>query len=228
MKQDPKKAAKRVEAIMNQPTQYVFDLTDVDTKYYTEALNVLFNDPKFKEAVEKRNRFVRSAGGLRNQSSEMLNLIRVIQQHDRKLADTVFAKLVMANLHSNTTYERMPIERTFSEYVDMTQEGAQERADTLKLNLNKLTFLADILDGLLFDVKHSMEDLTNGEVTFQQFDAVRDSLSLVKVFFGQIHSPNHECPEAKLFVEYADSIDDYMTKRLKTYSEKLKKIRASK
>lgn len=63
-KQVPKMSAERIERVILQPTQYVFDLTDVDKKYYTEAINVLFNDPKFKYAVEKRNRFVRSAGGL--------------------------------------------------------------------------------------------------------------------------------------------------------------------
>lgn len=228
MKQDPKKTAERVAEIMNQPTQYVFDLTDVDTKYYTEAINVLFNDPKFKDAVEKRNRFVRSAGGLRQNSPEIINLVRIIQQHDRRLADTLFATLVMANLHAQQTYERMSIDEMLRQYVDMTQEGAQERADQLKLNLDKLTFLADILDGILLDVKQSMDELTKGEVDFKQFDAVRDSLTLVKVFFGQVHGKDYDNPEAKLFVEYADSIDDYMTKRLKTYSEKLKKIRSVK
>lgn len=228
MKQDQKKTAERVAEIMNQPTQYVFDLTDVDTKYYTEAINVLFNDPKFKDAVEKRNRFVRSAGGLRQNSPEIINLVRIIQQHDRKLADTLFATLVMANLHTQQTYERMSIDETLRRFVDMTQEGAQKRADKLKLNLDKLTFLADILDGILFDVKQSMYELTKGEVDFKQFDAVRDSITLVKVFFGQVQGQDYDNPEAKLFADYADSIDDYMTKRMKTYSEKLKKIRSVK
>lgn len=228
MNKSPKQIAKRVERIMARPTQYVFDLTDVDMKCYTEVLNVLFNEPAFKADVEKRNRFVRSAGSMRPHSSELDNIVRVIQQHDRKLADQLFTALVQANLHAQFTLEKFSLEDMLRNHVDYSKPGVIARVDQLKLNLDRLIFLSDMLDGVLLDVKVDLEHVTDGQIEYKQFDAVRDAMSLIKVFFGQVRDgSDSSSPESQLFTEYADSINDYLTKRLKTYSEKLRRIRES-
>lgn len=220
-----KNTSKRIEQVLAQPTQYVFDLTDVDKRFYTEAINVLFNNPEFKEAVEKRNRFVRSAGNMRPGSAEITNIVRVIQQHDRKLADTLFAHIVQANLHARVTYETVSLEDMLRDHVDFSKDGMKERVDTLKLNLDKLVFLADMLEGVLVDVKGDMSHVTEGQFEFKQFDAVIDAMTMLKCFFGMVRGKDLSRPDAQLYVEYSDSINEYLTKRLKTYSEKLQKIR---
>lgn len=220
-----KQTAKRIEQIMASPTQYVFDLTDVDKKFYADAINVLFNDPEYIEAVEKRNRFVRSAGAMRPNSAELNNIVRIIQQHDRKLADRLFSTIVQANLHASMTYETISIEDMLRDHVDFSKEGMVQRVDTLKLNLDRLVFLADMLEGVLVDVKGDMDFVTDGKFDFKQFDVVRDAMTMLKCFFGMVRGNNDDTPDAQLYLEYSDSINDYLTKRLKTYSEKLRKIK---
>lgn len=91
-KSNPIKA--REQLVRNQPTIYSFDFKDVPPGKYAETLDVLFHNPDYSEAVEKRNRLVKSAERLRPGSSEMINLVRTIQQHDRKLADIMYSSIV--------------------------------------------------------------------------------------------------------------------------------------
>ena len=89
-----KTSAQREEQIRNLPTPYTFNLQDVPADKYTAILKSLFADPDFKQMVEKRNRLVRSAAQMRPYTSQMSNLVRTIQQHDRRLADTLYSVLV--------------------------------------------------------------------------------------------------------------------------------------
>ena len=81
-----KSYTERVADLMRRPTVYVFNFKDVPIEKYDQALRVLFNDPDFSEAVEKRNRLVKSSDRFRRGSSEIANMVRTIQQHDRRLA----------------------------------------------------------------------------------------------------------------------------------------------
>ena len=54
-----KSYTERVADLMRRPTVYVFNFKDVPIEKYDQALKVLFNDPDFSEAVEKRNRLVK-------------------------------------------------------------------------------------------------------------------------------------------------------------------------
>ena len=90
----------REELVRNQPTFYSFHFKDVPPSKYTETLEVLFHDPDYDEAVERHNRFVQSLNRLRPGSSEMVNLERIIQQHERKLADIMFSVVAQTNLYS--------------------------------------------------------------------------------------------------------------------------------
>ena len=102
-----KSYTERVADLMRRPTVYVFNFKDVPIEKYDQALRVLFNDPDFSEAVEKRNRLVKSSDRLRRGSSEIANMVRTIQQHDRRLADTLYAAFVQANLHSDEELQFM-------------------------------------------------------------------------------------------------------------------------
>lgn len=68
----------REELVRNQPTIYSFHFKDVPPSKYAETLDVLFHNPDYNDAVEKRNRLVQSANRLRPGSSEMTNLVRTI------------------------------------------------------------------------------------------------------------------------------------------------------
>lgn len=214
----------REELVRNQPTIYSFHFKDVPTSKYAETLDVLFHNPDYNDAVEKRNRLVKSAERLRPGSSEMVNLVRTIQQHDRKLADIMYASIVQTNLHSDVSYDFLSFSTLLKYYVDYNKDGMRERVCRLATNLDKVTFLADMLESIVTDVKADMRDVFNGSIKFNQFDAVLKVLTQLRGFFMSARSFDAASPAAQLYFDYSDSINEYIEKRLKTYTTKYRKI----
>lgn len=221
-KSNPIKA--REELVSNQPTIYSFHFKDVPTSKYAETLDVLFHNPDYNDAVEKRNRLVKSAERLRPGSSEMVNLVRTIQQHDRKLADIMYASIVQTNLHSEVSYDFLSFGTLQKYYVDYNKDGMRERVDRMAANLDKVTFLADMLESVVTDVKADMREIFNGGIEFNQFDAVLKVLTQLRGFFKSARRGDADSPEAQLYFDYSDSINDYLEKRLKTYTDKYRKL----
>lgn len=221
-KSNPIKA--REQLVRNQPTIYSFDFKDVPSGKYAETLDVLFHNPDYSEAVEKRNRLVKSAERLRPGSSEMINLVRTIQQHDRKLADIMYSSIVQTNLHSDVGYDFLSFSTLLKYYVDYKKDGMRERVDRMAANLDKVTFLADMLESIVTDVKADMREVFDGSIEFNQFDAVLKVLTQLRGFFKSARRGDADSPEAKLYFDYSDSINEYIEKRLKTYTAKYRKI----
>nr|DAE12177.1 MAG TPA: hypothetical protein [Siphoviridae sp. ctMOb8] len=214
----------REQLVRNQPTIYSFDFKDVPSGKYAETLDVLFHNPDYSEAVEKRNRLVKSVERLRPGSSEMINLVRTIQQHDRKLADIMYASIVQTNLHSDVGYDFLSFSTLLKYYVDYKKDGMRERVNRMSANLDKVTFLADMLESIVTDVKADMREVFDGSIEFNQFDAVLKVLTQLRGFFKSARRGDADSPEAKLYFDYSDSINEYIEKRLKTYTAKYRKI----
>ena len=221
-KSNPIKA--REELVRSQPTIYSFNFRDVPSGKYAETLDVLFHNPDYSEAVEKRNRLVKSAERLRPGSSEMVNLMRTIQQHDRKLADTMYASIVQTNLHSEVSYDFLSFGTLLKYYVDYKKDGMRERVDRMAANLDKVTFLTDMLESIVTDVKADMREVFDGSIEFNQFDAVLQVLTQLRGFFKSARRGDADSPEAQLYFDYSDSINDYLEKRLKTYTDKYRRL----
>lgn len=207
-----------------QPTIYTFNLKDIPLEKYTETLKVLFNNPDFSDAVQKRNQLVKTAGRIRPNSAEMRSLIRAIQQRDHKLADMLYMSIVQTNLHSEESYDFLSFSTLLKYYVDYSIEGMQDRVNNLACNLDRLTFLADMLESLVVDIKSGMQSIFKGSIEFHQFDAVCQVLNQLRGFFNITRSKDTKSPEAQLYMDYADSINDYLGKRLKTYTDKYRKL----
>ena len=142
----------REQQMRVQPTIYSFTLKDVPSSKYAETLDVLFHNPDYNDIVEKRNRLVRSAERLRRGSSEMNSLVRTVQQQDRKLADIMFASVVQTYLYSDVNKDFMSFSSLLKYYVDYRKAGMKERVDRLAANLDKVTFLADMLESIVTDI----------------------------------------------------------------------------
>lgn len=214
----------REQVVRNQPTVYTFNFKDVPVSKYAETLDVLFHNPDYNDAVEKRNRLVKSADRMRPGSSEMANIARTIQQHDRKLADIMYASIVQTNLHSEVSNDFLSFDTLLKYYVDYRKDGMRERIDRMAANLDKVTFLADMLESVVTDVKADMRHVFDGNIDFNQFDAVSNVLTQLRGFFKSARSKDANSPEAQLYIDYADSINDYLEKRLKTYTDKYRKL----
>lgn len=214
----------REQVVRNQPTIYTFNFKDVPVSKYAETLDVLFHNPDYNEAVDKRNRLVKSADRMRPGTSEMANIVRTIQQHDRRLADIMYASIVQANLRSEVSNDFLSFDTLLKYYVDYRKDGMRECVSRMAANLDKVTFLADMLESVVTDVKADMRHVFDGGVDFNQFDAVSHVLTQLRGFFNTARSKDVDSPEAQLYFDYSDSINDYLEKRLKTYTEKYRKL----
>lgn len=217
------KTKKQIEKIYKQPIVYIINFLDVPKEQYAEALDTLFHTPDFIDAVEKRNRLVCNSERMRINSSEMQSLIRVIQQKDHSLADLIFSILVQTNAQSKVTKEFMSFETLLKYYVDYTQDGMSEKVTRLATNLDKITFLADMIENVLTDVKSNMKEVFHDTVQFEQFDAVAQTLKQLSGYFRRTRSSEADPKDQQLYYQYSDSINAYIEKRLKTYTDKYRK-----
>ena len=100
----------------------------------------------------------------------------------------------------------------------------QETVDKLAINLDKVTFLTDTLESIVVDVKSYMTTIFNGNVEFNQFDGVLQVLKQMQGFFNFARTKDIDSKDNDLYCEYADSINAYVDKRMKTYSAKHRKL----
>lgn len=200
------------------------DLLQVPIDSYTEALHVLFMHPDFKSIVSHRNKLVKAENGMRNVSSARANIAKRIQTEDRKLADIILNVLIQSSLTSDVTLEHYSLNTLFRYFVDHNNPVVVERVRGLCYNLDRLTFMADMLESVLIDIKADMKFIFDSDFEFKQFDAVSQVLQQLKGFFGAVRGDNPESKEGELFNDYSDSINKYIYKRLKTYNEKKNKL----
>ena len=223
-KQQQQALAKREQQIRNQPTIYTFNFKDVPSEKYTSALERLFSNPDFAEAVRNRNELVRAANRIPQNSPQMASLIRAIQEKDKKLAMNMYSLLVQVNVRSDESYDFLNFGQLLRYYVDYSKPGMQETVDKLAIDLDKVTFLTDALESIVVDVKSYMTTIFDGRVEFNQFDGVMQVLKQMQGFFNFARTKDINSKDNDLYCEYADSINAYVDKRMKTYSAKHRKL----
>ena len=207
-----------------QPTFYQFHFKDVPIMEYAKSLDALFHNPDYMDAVEKRNRYVETNERTRVGTSERSNLSRTIDQHDSCLADIMYATMVQTNLRSNVSYDFMDFPTVLKYYVDYSQPGMKEKVDLLSSQLDRLTFLAECLDRIATDIRGNMLDIFKGNIEFNQFDTVSQVLHQLRGYFRSAGPKDVDSREGALFYEYADSIFNYVDKRLHTFTAKYRKM----
>lgn len=223
-KQQQQDMAKREQQIRNLPTIYTFNFKDVPAEKYTEALERLFSNPDFTEAVHNRNEIVRAASRVPQNSPQMAALIHAIQEKDKKLAMNMYSLLVQVNLRSEVSYDFLNFGQLLRYYVDYSKPGMQDNVDKLALNLDKVTFLTDTLESIVVDIKSYMKEIFGGSTEFNQFDSVLQVLKQMQGFFNFARTKDNDSKDNDLYCEYADSINAYVDKRMKTYSAKHRKL----
>ena len=226
-KQQQQAFAKREQQIRNLPTIYTFNFKDVPAEKYTAALEALFSHPDFAAAVRNRNELVRAANRVPSNSPQMGGLIKAIQERDTKLAKQMYGLLVQINLRSEVSYDFLNFGHLLRYYVDYSKPDMQQKVTKLSDNLNKAAFLADALESIVRQIQADMMEIFNGSVEFNQFDAVTQVLKQLDVFFNFSRTKNPESKDNELYCEYSDSINAFVDKRMKTYSEKYRKLHPS-
>lgn len=223
-KQQQQAVAKREAQIRNLPTIYTFNFKDVPAEKYTEALERLFSNPDFAEAVRNRNELVRAASRIPQNSPQMASIIRAIQEKDKKLSMNMYSLLVQVNLRSDESYDFLNFGQLLRYYVDYSKPGMQDKVDKLSIDLDKVTFLTDTLERIVIDVKSNMKEIFGGRIDFNQFDSVLQVLKQMQGFFNFARTKDINSKDNDLYYDYANSISAYVGKRMKTYSEKRRKL----
>ena len=217
---DPNKEA----VALSLPTAYTVDFRDVPVEKYAKALSALFADSAFEVELSKRNQLVRSADRLPHGSAQLSGLINAIRQRDRRLADTVYATIVQANVHSDVQCDFLSFGTLLRYFVDYTVPDMEERVDRLACNLDRITFLADMIQSLMIDVQCDMKGIFGSGIEFRQFDAVSHVLRQMQTYFDATCSQSAPEADRNLYMDYANSINDYLEKRMRTFSDKYRKL----
>ena len=84
--------------------------------------------------------------------------------------------------------------------------------------------MADTIESVLVDIRLNMRELFGESIGFEQFNTVMQVLSQLRTYLNSVVSKDREDKRKELFFEYADSINDYLNKRMKTYAEKVNKL----
>ena len=212
------------ERMLNTTALYTFDLADVPPEQYAVVLAELFRNKEYRQNVDSRNRMVQTLDRMRPGTPELKSMIAKIKEKDQRLAETLFSVIVQVNHESVTKEDFIPFNTLLQYYVDYDKEGNSERVLNLSRRLNQLTFMADMVESILIDIKDDMNHIFNGEVQFKQFDAVENVMQKLSGFFSEVHQNDSDTKGRQLYMDYSDSINDYIQKRLKTYSDKLHKL----
>lgn len=186
---------------------------------YANALDMLFHDDEFKKRVAHRQRMFNVA----SRPGANATAIRVgIQHDDRIIADTILTLMV-----------RMTLEQKSEEDVKINDLWKKVPADKQELKvkcsyaLDTVSFLADVIESKLVDIESYLREMfadVEESYSFKMFDGVKASLKQLSSYFHGTRDTG-STEEQELFCDYADSMEAYIDKRMKTYSEKLLAIK---
>lgn len=210
--------------VATMPISHIFDFASVPTDKFAAALDDLFHQEVFINDLVKRNRLCKTMARLRPNTSEANSVIKNINNEDRRLSDTIYAALIQACVNSEEVIAHVSFNHLLKYDVDHSREGVEERIDHLAGNLDKVVFMADMLESIITDIKADMKGIFGSNYHFKQFDVVNNMLKQLSTFFGKVRSDDANTPEGELYMDYADSINSYLDKRLKTYTDKYRKL----
>ena len=142
----------------------------------------------------------------------------------RRFVDILYVTMVQTNLRSDVSYDFINFSTLLKYYVDYSQPGMKEKVDLLASQLDRLTFLAECLDRIATDIRGNMLDIFKGHIEFNQFDTVSQVLHQLRGYFRSAGPKDADSREGDLFYEYADSIYNYVDKRLHTFTAKYRKM----
>lgn len=142
---------------------------------------------------------------------------RSIEQLDLKLSQAIYIALAGAAVKRQDEVVNM------SELLKSLPPEKQEEAQELCVKLDSVTFMADVIEGYLFDINEMMKSLFDGKFGFMQMDHIMPALKRLKRCMRNTRDIGTE-DEKELFCDYAESIEAYMDKRMKTFHKRVAEL----
>lgn len=224
MQRDNKKiSAKQIAKIVTKPTFYPYALDDLKGTDYADTLEMLFHEKDWQERMARRNRIYHGIDRMPVQNRQAA--VRALEDADRWFAHRLLQALVMRSVQV-TRHETLSLNSCFQKLPkDANTIEKQKRLSRL---FNATVFLADIIESKITDINELICNLFNDKtLAFEQMDGVLAALRQMHDFFCATRDKG-TVEEQILFADYADSIENYMEGRMKTYVERLNQLRERK
>lgn len=186
---------------------------------YKELFEVLFNSEKWVKTVERRQRMYNVA----SRPGANVNSIRKgIEQDDRRAADMILHAMLIHECKKEG--DKDILVKDLWTQIPKDDKEKNELKQKCRENLNVVMFLADMLETKLMAIEQNLRDIfPDGNYHFEQFNGVKVTLDQLRTVFGKTRDMQSE--EVKqVYADYADSIEDYLEKRMKTFLNKTGKI----
>jgi len=202
------------------PTVHAFTLDNLKGEEYGAVLDMLFHEKEWTERIEKRNRLYHGIDRMPEQNRPAA--IRALKDADTWLGNRLLQTLVMKSVHVGKI-EHKPLKEYYAELPKDRESMAKQ--DKISFLLNATVFLCDIIESKIKDVNTLLRELFNDDsMGFEQMDGVLIALRQMSDFFEATRDKGSTA-EKEIFADYAESIEKYMDGRMKTYLERIKKIR---
>lgn len=187
---------------------------------YKRLFEVLFNSEKWVKTVERRQRMFNVAS---RPGANVSSIRKGVEQDDRRVADMI--------LHAMQIHECSKegdgdiIVKDLWAQIPEDDKEKNELKQKCRESLNVVVFLADMLETKLMNIEQYLSGIfPEGNYHFEQFNGVKVALDQLCTVFGKTRDMQGE--EAKqVYADYADSIEAYLTKRMKTFLDKTDKIK---
>lgn len=219
-KQKKQVSAKHIAKIAAKPTLYPYALDDLKGADYADTLEMLFHEKDWQERMARRNRIYHGIDRMPEQNRP--SAVRALEDADRWFANRLLQALVLRSVQV-TTREHQTMDVYYKELP--ADAETMEKRDRLARMLDATVFLMDIIESKITDINDLMRSLFNDNtMVFEQMDGVLAALRQMHDFFGATRDKG-SMEEQNLFADYAESIENDMDGRMKTYVERAKKLR---
>lgn len=190
------------------------------TSEYMSVLELVFHDEKFERLVEHRNKMFKVA---ERPGANPFAIRKGIEQDDQRIAMMILTAMQRQTLH-HTEKQDIKINDLWKK-IPADDEHKQKVKQLCSYHLNMITFLSDIVESKLMDIQQELKELfPQDEYDFTQFDGVATALHQLSSAFRHTRSTGSEEQQA-LFADYAESMENYFDKRMKTFIAKSEQLR---
>lgn len=187
---------------------------------YRPTLEMLFHDDKFTKTVEHRKRMFEAAG---RPNANAFAIRKGIEQDDRRIADMLLLALQRRTMVQNE--RRTTSINMLWRKIPKDDKARQDIKEKCSRSLDMVVFLSDLVESKLTDIKDCLDKLFPDEGwNFEQFNGVSEALKQLRDAFGLTRDEGSE-GQRQLFADYAESMEAYFDKRMKTFIDKSHKLR---
>lgn len=186
---------------------------------YKELFEVLFNSEKWVKTVERRQRMYNVAS---RPGANVNGIRKGIEQDDRRAADMILHAMLIHECKKEG--DKDILVKDLWTQIPKDDKEKNELKQKCRENLNMVMFLADMLETKLMNIEQNLRDIfPDDNYHFEQFNGVKVTLDQLRTVFGKTRDMQSE--EVKqVYADYADSIEEYLEKRMKTFLNKTGKI----